>query len=89
LCAKILGFEHVMTTVVSAINLTKSDGLNHCQFQKILADTESTYGNVKYFCDVRWLSKADMLRCAYNLLNEIKLFLEMKTRMAVEIDDEE
>jgi hypothetical protein len=41
------------------------------------------------FCDVRWLTKADMLKRAYVLLNEIKLFLEMKNKIAAELDDKE
>jgi hypothetical protein len=77
-----------MTAVVSEINLIKSNGLNHHQFQQPLAGNESVYDNVKYFSYVRWLSKSDMLRCAYKLLNEIKLFLEMKHGI-VEFDDEE
>jgi hypothetical protein len=37
-----------MTIVAYAMNLIKSNGLKHHQFQQLLADTESEYGNVKY-----------------------------------------
>jgi hypothetical protein len=34
----IIGFDYVMPTVVSAINLIKSNGLNHNEFEQISAD---------------------------------------------------
>jgi hypothetical protein len=89
LCENILGFEHIITTAVSSVNLIKSNNLNHCPFQQLLADIQSEYDDVKCFCDLHWLSKADMLRHAYNLLNEIKLFLAINNRIIVEFDDEE
>jgi hypothetical protein len=67
-----------MITAVPAINLMKSSGLSRHQLQQSLADTGSEYGDVKYFSDIHWLSKADMVSSACNLLNEITFYLERK-----------
>jgi hypothetical protein len=64
-----------MTTVVSEINLIKLNDLNHDQFQQSVAGGELEYGSIKYFFDVCWLSKTDLLRYAYKLLNETKIVL--------------
>jgi hypothetical protein len=57
-----------MTTVVSTKNLIKANGLNHYEFQQMLADTELQYGDMTYLCDVHWLSESDILRRAYIML---------------------
>ena len=48
-----------------------------------MADIDAEYSDVKYFCEVRWLSKAGMLKRAYDLLEEIVLFLDMKGNNAI------
>ncbi|XP_077968766.1 general transcription factor II-I repeat domain-containing protein 2A-like [Styela clava] len=58
LCAKALSLKGVMDTVVKAVNIVLSQGLNHRQFRQLLSDAENEYGDLLYFCDVRWLSRA-------------------------------
>lgn len=80
LCAKSLKFKHVMETVVSCVNFIKSRGLNHRQFQQFLQDLETEYGDIIFYCEVRWLSKGKMLKRFYELREEVQTFMEMKGR---------
>ncbi|XP_068233404.1 general transcription factor II-I repeat domain-containing protein 2A-like [Palaemon carinicauda] len=50
-----------------------SRGLNHREFQQLMVDINAEYSDVKYFCEIRLLSKAGMLKRAYDLLEEIEL----------------
>jgi hypothetical protein len=52
-------------------------------------DLEAEYGDVIYYSEVRWLSKAKVLQRFYDLLPEIKLFMDMKGRPVDEFDNEE
>ena len=55
-CTRKTNFKSVMDTVVKAINLILSRGMNHRQFRQLLQEAENEYGDLLYFCDVRWLS---------------------------------
>lgn len=78
LCAKSLKFSDVISKVVFCINFIKSRSLNHRRFQEFLEDIEAEYGNVVYYCEVRWLSKGKMLKRFYDLRSEIHTFMDMK-----------
>ena len=88
LCAKSLKFEHVMSKVVSSINFIKSRALNHRQFKEFLEDVEAEYGDLVYYCEVRWLSKGKMLKRFYELRSEIFTFMEMKGKSIPELSDD-
>ncbi|XP_068240968.1 general transcription factor II-I repeat domain-containing protein 2-like [Palaemon carinicauda] len=74
---------------LSAVNFIRSRGLNHREFQQLMVDIDAEYSDIKYFCEVRWLSKAGMLKRAYDLLEEIQLFLDMKGNAIPELRDKE
>ena len=73
-----------MDTVVKAVNMILSHKLNHQQFRELLLEAENQYGDILYFCDVRWLSRGAMLARVYELRNEIATFLENKNINASE-----
>ena len=52
--------------------------LNHRQFRNLLLEAENQYGDILYFCDVRWLSRGAILARVYELRNEIATFLKNK-----------
>uniref|UniRef100_A0A8C4FES4 HAT C-terminal dimerisation domain-containing protein n=1 Tax=Dicentrarchus labrax TaxID=13489 RepID=A0A8C4FES4_DICLA len=87
LCAHPLKLTNVMKTVVSTINLIKSRGLNNRQFKELLSEFESEYGNLVYHCEVRWLSRANMLARFYTLREEVRRFTEMKGKPVMELSD--
>jgi len=76
-----------MSTVVSCINLIKSRGLNSRQFKELLNDLDSEYGDLVHHCEVRWLSRGNMLMRFYELRDEVKLFMEMKGKPVTELSD--
>ena len=71
-------FDHVMSIVIKIINTIKSKGLTHRQFIEFLETIESEYGDLIYFSAVRWLSRGKMLRRLWDLLDEVKVFYELK-----------
>ena len=88
LCAKSLKFEHFMSKVVSSINFIKYRPLNHGQFQEFLQDVEAEYGDLIYYCEVRWLSKGKMLKRFYDLRGEIATFMDIKGKVIRELSDD-
>lgn len=89
LCAKSLKMEHVMNVVVKTVNFIRSKGLNHRQFQEFLKDSESEYSDVVFFAEVRWLTRAKMLKRIFDLKQEIKAFFASKSKNIPEFEDKE
>ena len=77
-----------MGPVIKAVNFIQARGLNHRQFQKFIDDLNTEHPDLAYFSEVRWLSKASMLRQFYELRKEVALFLKNKGRPMAEIKDE-
>lgn len=88
LCAKQMQMKNVMNIVVPTINFIRSRALNHRQFKEFLELLESEYGDVIYYSEVRFLSKAKVLQRFYDLLEEIKLFMDMKNKPVEELNNE-
>nr|KAF6444323.1 hypothetical protein HJG59_008614 [Molossus molossus] len=76
-----------MSAVVSCINFVKSRGLNSHQFEELLKDLESEYGDLVYHREVQWLSFGNMFMRFYELRNEVKQFMEMKGKPVRELSD--
>ena len=87
LCAKNVDVKEIMEVVVKIINYIRSNGLNHRQFQELLHDLDSQQSDLIYFCDVRWLSRGNMLQRFYELREEIIFFLEMKGKSYPQLQD--
>ena len=66
-----------MNTVVKAVNVILSRGLNYRQLRRLLLEAEHQCVDIMCFCNVCWLSRGAML--VYALRNEIATFLENKT----------
>lgn len=77
LCAQSMKLNNVMKTVVSIINFIKSRGLNSRQFKELLSELELEFGDLVYHCEVRWLSRANMLARFYALRQEVHDFMEI------------
>ena len=88
LCAKVASLKNIMDVMLKTVNFILSRGLNHCQFQLLLLEAESQYGDLLYFCNVRWLSRGDMLQRVYRFRKEIVTFLEQKNINAAEFRDQ-
>ena len=68
-------------------NFIKSRALNHRQFQEFLEDVEAEHGDLMFYCEVRWLSKGNMLRRFYDLKEQVSVFMNMKDKAMPELDD--
>ena len=80
LCARSLKLKEVTDVVVTTVNLILSRELNHRQFQQFLLEMQAEFGDLTYFCNVRWLSRRKMLQRFYALLEEIATFLISKNK---------
>ena len=89
LCAKTTNLKSVIGTLVKAVNMVFSHELNHGQLHQLLQEAENQYGDILYFCDVRWLSRGALLSRVYGLRNEIATFLENKNINALEFRNPE
>ena len=87
LCAKHCQINNVMTVVVKIVNYILSRGLNHRLFKKLCQESDSSDSDLIYHCDVRWLSRGNMLQRFLNLLPEICTFLEMKQQDFPQLSD--
>lgn len=88
LCSKSLKIDNVMKIIIETVNFIRSNALNHRQFQEFLKSIDSEYGDIIYFSEVRWLSRGNVLKRFYHLRNELKLFLNMKSKFIPELDNE-
>jgi glutaredoxin-related protein len=89
LCAKSIKSTNVMEVVVAIINFIKSRALNHRQFKEYLADLFSDYDYASYYCEVRWLSKGQMLKRFYDLRQDIADFIDIKRNTINQEKDDE
>lgn len=76
-----------MSVVLKCINYIRSRSLQHRQFRAFLEEIESTYGDVLYFTEVRWLSRGNVLKRFFELKAEVKRFMEDGRMDVPEFDD--
>ncbi len=67
-----------MSVVVNVVNSILSRSLNHRQFQALVDEVDVQYGDLLYFCEVRWLNRGAMLSRVCDLQKEIATFLRQK-----------
>lgn len=75
LCAKSVSLKSVLDIVVKIINKIKGSALKHRQFRQLLKDLGESTEDLKYFCDVRWLSRGSMLRRFFDLREVVATFM--------------
>jgi hypothetical protein len=79
---------HVMDTVVKTVKFVCACALNHREFVALLGKIKSEHGEIIYHINVRLLSRGSVLQRFFDLLKEIKLFMEKKNKIIEELDDE-
>ncbi|XP_069680148.1 general transcription factor II-I repeat domain-containing protein 2A-like isoform X2 [Periplaneta americana] len=85
LCANIVSFNNVMSVVVETINFIRCVGLNHRQFKTLFVDLDSQYGEMPYYCEIRWLSRGAVLDRYFELREDIAQFMESKDKAKPEL----
>jgi hypothetical protein len=63
------------------VNYICASALNHREFVAFLEDVKNEYGEIIYHTNVRWLSQVSVLKRFFDLLNEIKLFMERRAEI--------
>ncbi|KAL4006310.1 vacuolar protein sorting-associated protein 33B [Sarotherodon galilaeus] len=89
LCAKVIGFEHVMTPVVKIINSIRSRAKQHRTFKVLLEELSAEYGDLLLHTEIRWLSRGRVLLRFLSLLGEIKEFMQSKGEDTSLLEDTE
>jgi len=74
LCKSRLDIKHVVDPVVQAMNVIRSRGLNHRQFQDFLHDIDSNFSDVLYHTNVKWLSLGNVLKRVWELKRDFHVF---------------
>lgn len=78
----------VIKVVTTTVNFIRSRGLNHRLFQNFFDEIESEFGDVINHNQVRWLSRAKVLKKFYNLKEEIEIFMIERKNPVTELKDE-
>ena len=89
LCAKVIGFGHVMTPVVKIINNIRSKAKQHRIFKVLLQEMSAEYGDLLLHTEIRWLSRGRVLHRFLSLLREIKEFMQSKGEDVSLLEDTE
>ena len=76
-----------MKRVVQSVNFILSRALNHRQLNANLDELDSEYGDLVYFSNVRWLSRAATLKSFLDLKSEIQNFMKEKGQDVTFVDD--
>jgi hypothetical protein len=77
-----------MVSVIKSVTFIRGSALNHREFVDLLGEIESEHGEIIYHANVRWLNRGSVLQRFFDLLKEIKLFVEKNNKRIEELDDE-
>ncbi|XP_069486307.1 general transcription factor II-I repeat domain-containing protein 2-like [Ambystoma mexicanum] len=78
ICAKVMGFDHVMAPVVRIINSICAKAKQHRMFKIFLEELSAAHSNLLLHTEIRWLSRGKILRRFLSLLPEIKDFMRSR-----------
>ena len=84
-CLKFPQMSEVMKDVISVVNFIRARPLIHRQFRAMLEEYDVQYGDLVYHTEVRWLSKGEVLKHFYTLLNPIQEFLSQQNNLNAKI----
>ena len=65
---------------IKIVNYIKSGNLSKRLFKQLRKDMNSKHEALLYYTSVRWLSRGNVLSRVFEMKDEIKSFLEAKTR---------
>ncbi|CAL9703583.1 unnamed protein product [Knipowitschia caucasica] len=89
LCAKVTGFDHVMTPVIKIINSIRAKAKQHRTFKLLLEELSAEYGDLLLHTEIRWLSRGRILKRFLALLGEIKEFMQSREEDTSLLDNTE
>ena len=84
LCGKVLHLQHVMVPVAKCVNKIRARGLNRRQFREYCELLDEEYCDLILHCEVRWLSRGQVLKRFWKLKRIVHNFLEEKDELLEE-----
>lgn len=75
LCKSALDIDHILNIVVKLVNMIRSRGLLHRQFQQFLESVHAEHSDILYYSKVRWLSAGKVFERIWDLKDDIVNFL--------------
>ncbi|CAB4064072.1 unnamed protein product [Lepeophtheirus salmonis] len=78
ICAKVMGFDHVMTLVIKIINSICAKAKLERIFKLLLQELSAEHSDLLLHTEVKWLTQGKILIRFFSLLNEIKAFMESR-----------
>ena len=76
-----MNLQHAMTPVVKCVNKIRARGLNRREFRRYCQLFDMEYDDLVLYCEVRWLSKEQLLEQFWKLKNVVGDFLEEKDEL--------
>ena len=67
-----------LSIIIKLVNFVKKSATNTRLFSQLCKDMDSNHKTLLFYTSVRWLSKSNMLDRVYELMNELKTFLESR-----------
>jgi len=84
LCGKVLSLQHVIVPDVKCVNKIRAKGLNRKQFREYCEQPDEEYGDLILQCELRWLSRGQVLKRFRKLRHIVHDFLEKKDELPKE-----
>ena len=81
---KTLNLLHVILPVVKCVNKIRAGALNRRQFREYCEVFDLKYGDIVLHCEVRWLSRGQVMKRLWKLKNIVHDFLEEKNELPEE-----
>lgn len=79
---KVQDFDEIINTITKIINFIKGKALNRRHFLNEQRSRKEKVLELIYHCEVRWLSRGNMLKRFYELKDDILLFLQDKPEIS-------
>ena len=87
--AKSMKLNGVMEVVKRCVDFVRTKGLRHRQFKNLLEELDAAHKDVPFYSEVRWLSRGQTLKKAFDVSKEIAEFMSGKGNPVPEFDDEQ
>lgn len=81
LCAKTINMQHIMSPVVKCVNKIRAKALNRREFREYCEMLDMEYGELVLHCEVRWLSRGQVLSRFWKLKSAVYNFLEQENEL--------
>ncbi|XP_060754276.1 general transcription factor II-I repeat domain-containing protein 2-like [Neoarius graeffei] len=89
ICAKVMGFDPVMTPVMKIVNSIYANATQHRAFKLLLEELSAEYCDLLLHTEIGWLSRGRVLQCFLSLLDKIKEFMESRGQDTTLLQDTE